>query len=57
MTRTKYSKNNTRVSAPATLSLSTEERIEFIANLIVDRLEEEYAQKSQAEDGTERENA
>jgi hypothetical protein len=42
MTRTKGSKNSTPPFTVATLNLSLEERIQLIANLIVDTI---YAQK------------
>ncbi len=41
MARPKGSKNTKQAPSPTTLKLSMEARIEFLANLIVDRIEQD----------------
>ena len=44
MTRTRSSTNKNSPAVPDTVLLTTEERIEFLANLIVDRMIEDQAE-------------
>lgn len=57
MGRTIGSKNKVKSVAPPTLNMSTEERIAFIANLIVEQLEAEFAQTQQTSKAKEVEHA
>lgn len=41
MGRVKGSKNKNTMTRPATSSLTTDERIKFLANLIIDRIRED----------------